>query len=920
MKNINRQASHPPKAHSTATAQDTGSTRQGLVQATDASGKNSRNDRVKADIGQQFGPSARKKMSGHPQAANHSRPIPRDSQRPQSPATPQTPEEPLPSCQPEVKDLPQAAHHQRSSTYPLSANGTHAASNAQDPGNPRFVEYTQALRSPERYAYPQSASHPEPSGHPQMQNDTAAFVYQATPAHAPSSGQTYVQGLPPDMGPYNQVYYDAARNSIFPQVSWNAGYYYTEQPSNIGAPRQAEPPHWLQDIQDPGYVWRNGAPARCGDRGCCRNCCGECCEREDAERWEREQLMRESSLPCIRRSRHSECLHAAPCRAASCSALCPPQHVWSTGGSILTRSLSWPRIRNAHEHLEVDFADDPFSWASNEAVSTSRYHYKPLSDMEPPPQPSLSPEYDTLYRVSSRIVDVGRGRTEQPRPVTATTTRNAATEVQFRFEAPRTEMRSVSVMTSFGQSDSDKSTGVTHQGTMFSYNVTPPRHITATTSRTAANEVHFRFEAPRTDMRNASVMTSFREKRQRQGQGRVRALEFETKVEQRQRNVSSSDHGWYQPLHITSQISSSTGERSTGATVHFLNFTWGSPERVPARGSDKALAVPVIKDARPETNPFSWSSKAFLKVREPTVTQEFKPATEVPKRWHDGSLSSHDVYPKASKLASPVVFKTNLLHSATSENGDARIDIGSPGSLPHETTSPLKARGENEEYGEEEYRRKKRDRKERHVAAVAPVAVAKASGKKRSEDSEDAERSGSEASAGQADEERNPETGVSDAVRPLDELSSSSFKSAKGKPSPSRSKSRVKAAASVVSSLSHRELTPEQEEAADEAGERMDKEMRDLELTTVELYPESRLVVLLAILCLIWIIFLVLSSVVKHGLPPSTDEGSATATTVTTAIYPTWWTPVTRATPPTGPANTSTTTQHPLRGDFHMLE
>ncbi|XP_075747945.1 uncharacterized protein LOC142813873 [Rhipicephalus microplus] len=518
-------------------------------------------------------------------------------------------------------------------------------------------------------------------------------------------------------------------------------------------------------------------------------------------------------------------------------------------------------------------------------------------------------------------------------------------------------------MTSFGQSDSDKSTGVTHQGTMFSYNVTPPRHITATTSRTAANEVHFRFEAPRTDMRNASVMTSFRKSDSdrstglahhgtmfscnvvppRHEQSRLRALEFETKVEQRQRNVSSSDHGWYQPLHITSQISSSTGERSTGGTVHFFNFTWGSPERVPARGSDKALAVPVIKDARPETNPFSWSSKAFLKVREPTVTQEFKPATEVLRDGaaHDGSLSSHDVYPTASKLASPVVFKTNLLHSATSENGDARIDIGSPGSLPRETTSPLfepvmgdqpetyhfvtseeeemeAVEGNLEDKEEEEHEDKEEDENEEKEGGDSDDMheVAKASGKKRSKESEDAERSGSEASAGQADEERNPETGVSDAVRPLDELSSSSFKSAKGKPSPSRSKSRVKAAASVVSSLSHRELTPEQEEAADEAGERMDKEMRDLELTTVELYPESRLVVLLAILCLIWIIFLVLSSVVKHGLPPSTDEGSATATTVTTAIYPTWWTPVTRATPPTGPANTSTTTQHPLRGIF----
>ncbi|XP_037502402.1 uncharacterized protein LOC119376734 [Rhipicephalus sanguineus] len=95
----------------------------------------------------------------------------------------------------------------------------------------------------------------------------------------------------------------------------------------------------------------------------------------------------------------------------------------------------------------------------------------------------------------------------------------------------------------------------------------------------------------------------------------------------------------------------------------------------------------------------------------------------------------------------------------------------------------------------------------------------------------------------------------------------------------------------------------------------MDKELRDLELTTVELYPESRLVILLAILCLIWIIFLVLSAAVKHGLPPTTDEESTIATLVTTTQYPTWWTPVTQVTPSTSSTNTSTT-QQPLQGNF----
>ncbi|KAH7947446.1 hypothetical protein HPB52_012010 [Rhipicephalus sanguineus] len=54
----------------------------------------------------------------------------------------------------------------------------------------------------------------------------------------------------------------------------------------------------------------------------------------------------------------------------------------------------------------------------------------------------------------------------------------------------------------------------------------------------------------------------------------------------------------------------------------------------------------------------------------------------------------------------------------------------------------------------------------------------------------------------------------------------------------------------------------------------MDKEMRDYELTTVELYPESRLVILLALLCILWILFLILTAAVKHGVRPGCETST----------------------------------------------
>ncbi|KAL3203420.1 hypothetical protein MRX96_053226 [Rhipicephalus microplus] len=67
------------------------------------------------------------------------------------------------------------------------------------------------------------------------------------------------------------------------------------------------------------------------------------------------------------------------------------------------------------------------------------------------------------------------------------------------------------------------------------------------------------------------------------------------------------------------------------------------------------------------------------------------------------------------------------------------------------------------------------------------------------------------------------------------------------------------------------ELIEEQKLKADKEADQMDKEMRDVELTSVELFPESRLVILLALLCILWILFLILSAAVKHGVRPGCD-------------------------------------------------
>ncbi|XP_077564327.1 neprilysin-1-like [Haemaphysalis longicornis] len=104
--------------------------------------------------------------------------------------------------------------------------------------------------------------------------------------------------------------------------------------------------------------------------------------------------------------------------------------------------------------------------------------------------------------------------------------------------------------------------------------------------------------------------------------------------------------------------------------------------------------------------------------------------------------------------------------------------------------------------------------------------------------------------------------------------------------------------AAVASST---DLVEEQQRVlVDLEAESTDKAMQDLELTTVELFPESRLVICLALICLLWILFLIISAAVIHGAKPTETTTAATEAPHQTPI----------------PDGKTTTTEEPLLDVF----
>ncbi|XP_075547651.1 neprilysin-1-like [Dermacentor variabilis] len=504
----------------------------------------------------------------------------------------------------------------------------------------------------------------------------------------------------------------------------------------------------------------------------------------------------------------------------------------------------------------------------------STVSFSSMQDKQPPLQPSSS-SLDMLCRMSSYQEDKSRGTAQQP--VTATTTRTVATEVEFRFAQPTTDRRSVGVMTSSVPCEDDRRTGGTH------YETAPS---------------------------DEAIITDHE---QNELSGPESALEVKDGASLG--DQTSSEHGWYQPLHIVPKDSYGTKD----AALKFFDFAWGAPRRGPARNTCAARTIRATadEDDRLEVNPFSWSSKELLIKHEPTTTQQFKSALEIgmedethsdvsTPQWESPKEAESDGVVSSSKPDSPAALSTNLLRSATSEDELA----GRESELADEdkfgsANFDAEEEEETEEVKHEDKEEEKEAEEQEGGGSHGDEEVPKFSGKKPAEENESVDNTGSEASIEHAEQERNPETVVSPP---------------KNEPSPSKLEPETMVAASAVSLAPPAELTKELEEAADKASEEMDKDLRDLELTSVQLYPESRLVILLAILCLIWIIFLVLSAAVKHGrLPPTCDESTIhTVAPTTRDQWPPVWPPITYSTqkPKQPLTNSTATTQEPLRGNF----
>ncbi|XP_065298091.1 uncharacterized protein [Dermacentor albipictus] len=759
--------------------------------------------------------------------------------------------------QPEACRFPEAPQSEQ-------APASQGVGYAQDPGYPRPVEYPEPPKYPEMYAYPQAASyaelHPQVQAYPQAQNYSAASDFQPAPAHPQTSGQAYVQGLPPAMDSSSNMYYSAARNDILAQAPWGAAFYYTEPLANVGAPWQAEPTHWIQGN-------RKQRPLLRGSYGQL-----ETDFAADPFSWDTHESL-------------STC-HYAPSRHFV-------EPTFESFVTQVTEECTAPvcrRVVSVPSALNAPYSSPAGSWASYSLPTCyeppppppppppsntnvrSTVSFSSMQDKQPPLQPSSS-SLDMLCRMSSYQEDKSRGRPQKP--VTATTTRTVATEVEFRFAQPGTDRRSVGVMTSYVPREVGRRTGGTHYET-----------------------------AP-------SDEAIIADHEQNELSGPESALELKGGAPLG--DQSSSEHGWYQPLHIVSKDSYGTED----STLKFFDFAWGAPRRGPARstGAARTIRATADEDDSLEVNPFSWSSKELLIKHEPTTTQQFKPALEIGMEEESTSDASTPESPKeaesdgvasSSKPGSQAASSANRLRSAAPDDELARkeselADEDEFGSA----NSGAEEEEETEEVKHEDKEEEKEAEEQEGGGVYGYVEVPKSSGKKPAEENESVDNTGSEASVEHAEQERNPEMGVS---------------SPKNEPSPSKLEPATMAAAAAVSLAPLAELTKEQEEAADKASEEMDKDLRDLELTSVHLYPESRLVILLAILCLIWIIFLVLSAAVKHGRrPPACDESTIhTVAPTTRDQWPPVWPPITYSTqkPKQPLTNSTATTQEPLRGNF----
>ncbi|KAH6929046.1 hypothetical protein HPB50_022521 [Hyalomma asiaticum] len=397
---------------------------------------------------------------------------------------------------------------------------------------------------------------------------------------------------------------------------------------------------------------------------------------------------------------------------------------------------------------------------------------------------------------------------------------------------------------------------------------------------------------------------------------------------------ASAMYGWYQPLHIVSQASESSSQQPLvpvvlapaeqellsgagavpGYGADFFDFSWDAPEggerrsygsARPDRGSSAASGA--------DAGRFFWSSDEMRRVAEGASGQGWDSGQD--QGMSDTINETSNIFPSSqagltegSASAVPVAMETNLLRSAVSDE-----DVIARQTRALQSTSDVDLVKEAVESQENRQDELQDVGKEGELFEMVPVVASASEDRDRVQS---ATSSGSETpQASAAPVETNPETGVVEAVAPA--------------PRP------LPPAPQTATSPPLAELIDDQKLQADKEGERMDKEMRDFELTSVELYPESRLVILLALLCIIWILFLILTAAVRHGIRPggeTTTKAGGGSDHEHTAEYTTGGEepppdhrptgPIPRPPPvgpvgPAGPAGPPGITEEPLRDVFY---
>ncbi|KAL3261055.1 hypothetical protein MRX96_046196 [Rhipicephalus microplus] len=315
---------------------------------------------------------------------------------------------------------------------------------------------------------------------------------------------------------------------------------------------------------------------------------------------------------------------------------------------------------------------------------------------------------------------------------------------------------------------------------------------------------------------------------------------------------TASESGSQQPL-VPVVLAPAEQELLSGAggvaVEGFFDFTWDAPEEGWRRSfgmarPDRASSAGSGGDV----GRFSWSSDAMRRAGERSSGRGWGSSRDLGTyetyRGRGSSLdraASETVYESSQaesfageSSAVPVAMETNLLHSDTATSEDA-------------AAAAYKVDEVNDVWENQENLQDEEIGQEGEFIEMVPVMATE----NEDQVEERGIRSASEASHASV-MEADPETGVVRAVQ-------------SAPPGPTGPPPKAAVSPQIA------ELIEEQKLKADKEADQMDKEMRDVELTSVELFPESRLVILLALLCILWILFLILTAAVKHGVRPGCD-------------------------------------------------